>query len=54
MSTSIANDYPCRSVSAATWLAWPNFNKRPENIAIDAIVIHNISLPPNEFGACDD
>ena len=40
-------------LSAATWLASPNFNKRPENIAIDAIVIHNISLPPNEFGACD-
>ena len=33
-------------LSAATWLASPNFNKRPENIAIDAIVIHNISLPP--------
>jgi len=40
-------------LSAATWLASPNYNKRPENIAIDAIVIHNISLPPNEFGACD-
>ena len=39
-------------LSAATWLASPNFNKRPDNTTIDTIVIHNISLPPNEFGAC--
>jgi AmpD protein len=26
-----------------------NFNQRPENIAISLVVIHNISLPPNEF-----
>ncbi len=39
-------------LSAATWLASPNFNKRPEHTTIDTIVIHNISLPPNEFGAC--
>lgn len=39
-------------LSAATWLASPNYNQRPKNIAIDAIVIHNISLPPNEFEAC--
>ena len=39
-------------LSAATWLASPNTNKRPEHISIDTIVIHNISLPPNEFGAC--
>lgn len=28
----------------------PNFNLRPENTAIDLLVIHNISLPPGEFG----
>lgn len=28
----------------------PNFNQRPENTAIDLLVIHNISLPPGEFG----
>ena len=39
-------------LSAAMWLASPNTNKRPEHISIDTIVIHNISLPPNEFGAC--
>ena len=40
-------------LSAAIWLASPNYNVRPEGLSIDAIVIHNISLPPNEFGACD-
>ena len=39
-------------LSAGTWLASPNVNKRPQNISIDTIVIHNISLPPSEFGAC--
>ena len=28
----------------------PNFNLRPENTAISLLVIHNISLPPGEFG----
>lgn len=28
----------------------PNFNQRPEDTAIDLLVIHNISLPPGEFG----
>ncbi len=37
----------------ATWLPSPNVNSRPDNTTIDTIVIHNISLPPNEFGACD-
>lgn len=41
-------------LSAATWLASPNQNNRPTGTSIDTIVIHNISLPPNEFGACDD
>ncbi|WP_201579188.1 1,6-anhydro-N-acetylmuramyl-L-alanine amidase AmpD [Psychrobacter sp. Pi2-52] len=40
-------------LSAATWLASPNYNVRPKGLSIDAIVVHNISLPPNEFGACD-
>ncbi|MBF2720246.1 1,6-anhydro-N-acetylmuramyl-L-alanine amidase AmpD [Psychrobacter sp. NG254] len=39
-------------LSAATWLASPNYNIRPNHVSIDAIIIHNISLPPNEFGAC--
>jgi AmpD protein len=28
----------------------PNCNERPEEAAIDLLVIHNISLPPGEFG----
>jgi AmpD protein len=28
----------------------PNFNARPENMDISLLVIHNISLPPGEFG----
>ena len=28
----------------------PNCDERPENSAADLIVIHNISLPPNQFG----
>jgi AmpD protein len=40
-------------LSAATWLCSPNSNPRPDSMAIDTIVIHNISLPPNEFGACN-
>ena len=39
-------------LSAATWLYSPNYNERPVGMSIDTIVIHNISLPPNEFGAC--
>lgn len=40
-------------LSAATWLTSPNYNNRPQNVSVDAIIIHNISLPPNEFGGCD-
>ncbi|PYE39075.1 1,6-anhydro-N-acetylmuramyl-L-alanine amidase AmpD [Psychrobacter fozii] len=40
-------------LSTATWLASPNKNMRPADMNIDTIVIHNISLPPNDFGACD-
>jgi len=28
----------------------PNFGPRPEGAAVDLVVIHNISLPPGEFG----
>lgn len=40
-------------LSAADWLASPNYNHRPQNMAIDTIVIHNISLPPDEFKQTD-
>ena len=40
-------------LSDATWLHSPNQNTRPDTCDIDTVVIHNISLPPNEFGQCD-
>lgn len=57
LSTAIPTD-PLMTIndgqlSSAIWLCSPNSNSRPDNINIDAIVIHNISLPPNEFGASD-
>lgn len=32
------------------FVASPNFDERPEGSAISLLVIHNISLPPNEYG----
>lgn len=40
-------------LTPAKWVASPNFNPRPDNTVINAIVIHNISLPPNEFAQHD-
>lgn len=44
-------------LNSAKWVASPNFNERPKNAHdnpdISAIVIHNISLPPDEFGQVD-
>lgn len=34
----------------ATRLVSPNQNDRPDNEEIDLLVIHNISLPPGQFG----
>ena len=34
----------------ATQIASPNFNARPVDTEIQLIVIHNISLPPSQFG----
>lgn len=36
----------------ARHVASPNFSERPEGMPIDVLVIHNISLPPGEFGGC--
>jgi AmpD protein len=37
-------------VSQARQVNSPNFDERPASIEIDLIVIHNISLPPGQFG----
>ena len=37
-------------LEGARYLASPHANERPENLSIDLLVVHNISLPPREFG----
>jgi AmpD protein len=32
------------------FIASPNFDDRPEGAKVEVVVIHNISLPPGEFG----
>ncbi|MCW5589723.1 MAG: 1,6-anhydro-N-acetylmuramyl-L-alanine amidase AmpD [Legionellales bacterium] len=36
--------------TAMPFIPSPNFNERPANTTIDLIVIHAISLPPDQFG----
>ncbi|ODS23674.1 N-acetyl-anhydromuranmyl-L-alanine amidase [Candidatus Endobugula sertula] len=38
-------------LTTARWVPSPNFNARPENTCISLLVIHNISLPPGQFGS---
>lgn len=38
------------TLAGATFCASPNFNQRPRNTEISLLVIHNISLPPGQFG----
>ena len=55
-------DRPAIDIDPAGWLAGaarhpsPNCDDRPDGTPIDLLVIHNISLPPGEFGggAIDD
>lgn len=37
-------------LNQATQIASPNADARPEQMAIDMVVIHNISLPPYQYG----
>jgi AmpD protein len=43
----MAADGWCGNVVRA---ATPNFDQRPDGARIDLLVVHNISLPPGEFG----
>ena len=47
MELAIANDI----LIGADYIESPNQNDRPVNTDIELLVIHNISLPPGEFGA---
>lgn len=40
-------------IRQARQVASPNFNERPDEADISLLVIHNISLPPGEFGGGD-
>lgn len=37
-------------LNKAIQIASPNFDSRPDNTAINMVVIHNISLPPSQYG----
>ncbi|HVK53774.1 MAG TPA: 1,6-anhydro-N-acetylmuramyl-L-alanine amidase AmpD [Burkholderiales bacterium] len=37
-------------VEGITHIPSPNFNARPDGVAVDLVVLHNISLPPGQFG----
>jgi len=37
-------------LDGARWLPSPNFGERPAGSGVSLVVIHNISLPPDEFG----
>ena len=37
-------------IMGVNYVPSPNTDERPENCSASLIVIHNISLPPNEFG----
>lgn len=37
-------------VNGAQQVPSPNFNERPENETVSLLVLHNISLPPGQFG----
>lgn len=37
-------------LDAAQFIASPNFDERPPDMDVNLLVIHNISLPPGEYG----
>ena len=37
-------------LAGATYIASPNFDDRPDGSVIELLVVHNISLPPGQFG----
>lgn len=40
-------------LSGARYVPSPNYDTRPADAAIDALVIHAISMPPGEYGGAD-
>ena len=56
IDTGAASGAPDYTIDASGWcsgarrLPSPNFDRRPPGTSIDLLVIHNISLPPGQFG----
>jgi N-acetyl-anhydromuramoyl-L-alanine amidase len=44
---------PSGWVKGATRKRSPNFNRRPKGMPVELLVIHNISMPPGQFGGAD-
>ncbi|MGB1838287.1 MAG: 1,6-anhydro-N-acetylmuramyl-L-alanine amidase AmpD [Marinobacter adhaerens] len=40
-------------ISFARWTPSPNFGPRPDGAGISLLVVHNISLPPGQFGGLE-
>lgn len=40
-------------IPAARRVPSPNFDARPDGMPVDVVVLHNISLPPGQFGTGD-
>lgn len=38
-------------IEDASWLASPNHDERPATLFVNCLIIHAISLPPDEFGS---
>ncbi len=47
---SVEIDVATGLLSEARYVPSPNYNERPVGANVDLVVIHNISLPPGEFG----
>ncbi len=43
-------DKEAGKLSPAKWIASPNFDARPAGVEPELVVVHGISLPPNQFG----
>lgn len=43
-------DPASHTVVGVRFVPSPNFDERPESVSVSLVVVHNISLPPNEFG----
>lgn len=50
MTSTRINKIENHLFSGARSLSSPNFNERPVGVSIDLLVIHNISLPPGQYG----